>query len=166
MTDTPMDNPGHDIGEAQVNEAITPDIAGPPTYGCEACGFADGGCSQCRPRSIFELMADSQAAEDRIQAAADAKVPVDIQDAATDAVASLRAVLDRPGGPAAVSQILTVEEASTRLWAVLPPRLRDWARIEVMRRCGTFMEAGLEASDAALAGIRSVIRDATDGELR
>lgn len=75
MADTPPDNPGPEIASVQDTAPIVPDIADPPTYGCEACSFAPDGCSICRPRSIFELMAESQAAEDQVQAEADAKLP-------------------------------------------------------------------------------------------
>lgn len=41
--------------------------------GCEACSWADGGCSVCHPRSVFERMGADDRHEHAIEATADDK---------------------------------------------------------------------------------------------
>lgn len=122
--------------------------------GCEACSWSDTGCIQCRPDvSVFDRMRADDDEEEGLVARANA------------ALEALAHVMAAPDGPAAVQLALTMEEAVLQLRAVLQPRLWDWARHEAIRRCQGFMEAGVEANEAALRGLRSIIRDASAGEL-
>lgn len=141
-----------DFAEGVADAARAADRRGRP--GCESCSWADGGCSLCNPRSAI----------DRIKADEDAETEIEAQAAA--AMSALDSVLALPPtGLADVALAVDLDSATIQLRTVLPPRLWDWAKTEIVRRCQAFMAAGVEANQAALAGIRSLTRDAIDGEV-
>jgi hypothetical protein len=142
------------IGTTESLAAAGARSALPAKSGCEACSWADNGCSICRPDvSVFERMKADDAEEDALEARARA------------AVQELTDVLMAQGGGDALRKVLDVESASVQLRALVAPARWDWAIGEVGRRAEAMAEAGLAPVAAELAALRSMIRDAAAGEL-